>query len=103
MKARYASFRAFYPDYLAEHRHPGCRRLHYLGNVLALLSLLAICLFSAWQLWWLPLLLGYGLAWLGHGLFEKNRPVTFRHPLYSLMGDWLMLWQAIRSHWRRTL
>ena len=29
-------------------------------------------------------------AWVGHFFFEHNRPATFRHPIYSLMGDWVM-------------
>jgi hypothetical protein len=33
---------------------------------------------------------GYGLAWVGHFLFEKNRPATFQHPFYSFAGDWVM-------------
>lgn len=33
---------------------------------------------------------GYAFAWVGHFGFEKNRPATFRHPFYSLMGDWVM-------------
>jgi hypothetical protein len=36
------------------------------------------------------LLTGYALAWIGHFVFEKNRPATFRHPLYSLLGDFVM-------------
>ncbi|MFM8691185.1 MAG: Mpo1-like protein, partial [Limnohabitans sp.] len=36
------------------------------------------------------LLSGYGLAWVGHFVFEKNRPASFRRPLYSFMGDWVM-------------
>ncbi len=91
----YASFRAFYPYYLNEHRNPICRRLHFVGSSLVLL-VLGLAVFSArWQLLWLLPLIGYGLAWLGHFLFEKNRPATFRHPLYSLLGDWLMFWQIL--------
>ncbi|SMG65029.1 protein containing DUF962 [methanotrophic bacterial endosymbiont of Bathymodiolus sp.] len=27
---------------------------------------------------------------MGHFFFEKNRPATFKYPLYSFMGDWVM-------------
>ncbi|HWI24940.1 MAG TPA: DUF962 domain-containing protein, partial [Lysobacter sp.] len=42
--------------------------------------------------WWLlaALACGYGFAWIGHFFFEHNRPATFRHPLYSFVGDWVM-------------
>ena len=33
---------------------------------------------------------GYGFAWVGHYVFEKNRPATFKHPWYSLAGDFVM-------------
>jgi hypothetical protein len=47
--------------------------------------------------WWLlaGLAIGYGLAWFAHFVFEKNRPATFRHPLYSFMGDWRMFWDIL--------
>ena len=36
------------------------------------------------------LISAYGFAWIGHYGFEKNRPATFKHPLYSFIGDWAM-------------
>ncbi|MFJ5383628.1 Mpo1-like protein, partial [Cupriavidus sp. CER94] len=40
---------------------------------------------------------GYAFAWVGHFGFEKNRPATFRHPFYSLMGDWVMVADILRG------
>lgn len=34
-----SSFAEFYPDYLAQHQHPICRRLHYAGTSAVLLTL----------------------------------------------------------------
>ncbi|MCW0091665.1 DUF962 domain-containing protein [Burkholderia pseudomallei] len=86
----FASFAEFYPFYLDEHRHLVSRRLHFVGS-LGVIGCLAMALATGlW--WWLPaaVVCGYGFAWIGHFFFEKNRPATFRHPIYSLMGDWVM-------------
>ena len=93
--SRFTSFREFYPFYLSEHGNRTSRRLHFIGScgVLALLAT-AIAQGSAW---WLlgALVCGYGFAWVGHFFFEKNRPATFRYPLWSLMGDWRMFWETV--------
>ncbi len=34
---------------------------------------------------------GYAPAWLGHLVFEHNRPETFGHPGWSLISDLRML------------
>ncbi|HEV2111074.1 MAG TPA: DUF962 domain-containing protein [Gammaproteobacteria bacterium] len=90
MGERYTTFKDFYPFYLGEHRNRACRRMHFIGSTLVLLTLLGVFITGRW--WWLLLmpLFGYGCAWMGHFFFEKNRPATFTHPLYSLMGDWVM-------------
>ena len=87
---RFASFREFYPFYLDEHRHPVSRRLHFFGSCGVLLLVLVAVLTA--NAWWLlaALACGYGCAWVGHFFFERNRPATFTHPVYSFMGDWVM-------------
>jgi hypothetical protein len=86
----FASFADFYPFYLGEHRNATCRRLHFAGSSLTLLCLAA--LLATRNPWWLlaGLLCGYGFAWIGHFVFEKNKPASFKRPLYSFMGDWVM-------------
>ncbi|SEA89992.1 Mpo1-like protein [Alkalimonas amylolytica] len=87
---RFESFKEFYPFYLQEHSNRVCRRLHVVGSTLVLLVLFTAVLTSQWiWLWALPVF-GYGFAWVGHFFFEKNKPATFKYPLYSLLGDWVM-------------
>ncbi|HEV7164457.1 MAG: Mpo1-like protein [Gammaproteobacteria bacterium] len=90
MGGGYGTFRDFYPFYLGEHQSRSCRRMHFIGTSLVLLTLLGV--FESGDGWGLLLipLFGYGFAWAGHFFFEKNRPATFTHPLYSFMGDWVM-------------
>ena len=88
--ARFASFREFYPFYLGEHSDRTSRRLHFIGSCGALVF--AGAAVATGNAWWLlaALASGYAFAWVGHFFFEKNRPATFRHPLYSFVGDWTM-------------
>ena len=91
------SFAEFYPFYLAEHSNRSCRRLHFAGSTLVL-AVIALALISGQLRWlWLVPVVGYGFAWIGHFVFEKNRPATFKHPLYSLLGDWVMYGQMWRG------
>ena len=94
-KTHYASFAEFYPDYLAQHSNRNCRELHFIGSTLSLIFFGALLLTA--NLWFLlaALVAGYGFAWVGHFVFEKNRPATFKHPFYSFMGDWVMYWQML--------
>ena len=88
--AEVKSFAEFYPLYLQEHQNRSCRRLHFLGSSLGLVCL-ALAWVSANAAWILAgLLAGYACAWIGHFGFEKNKPASFKRPLYSFMGDWVM-------------
>lgn len=90
-----STFEEFWPYYVSQHRNPTSRKLHFAGTTIAM-GCLAI------SPWYPPALLaapiaGYGLAWIGHFAFEKNKPATWGGPkaaLWSLRGD-LRMWRKM--------
>jgi len=90
MATRYSSFADFYPYYLSEHSDRTCRRLHFLGTALVIATAAYALVSREFMLLWLLPVLGYGFAWAGHFFFEHNRPATFKYPVYSLLGDFVM-------------
>ena len=83
----FKTFEEFYPYYLGEHSNRTNRRLHIIGTTLALLIIIRSVLFFHFFGIIYALLVGYSLAWIGHFFFEKNKPATFKYPLFSLRGD----------------
>lgn len=81
---------AFWPIYLWHHRRPATRRLHQLGSWSCLAGAsLAIVLGSGWAML-AGLALGYALAFSGHWLVERNRPLTFGRPVLAGICNWIM-------------
>jgi hypothetical protein len=90
----FRSFEEFWPFYVREHSSKLNRALHFVGTSAAMASVArAILARKPGYLLAAPLV-GYGFAWVGHFLVEKNRPATFKHPLWSLRGDFRM-WRHI--------
>lgn len=89
------SFQEFWPFYLEEHSNPTNRRMHFIGTFLVHLILIAAIFTSSWNLLWLLPLIGYGFAWIGHFVIQKNRPATFKYPRWSLMGDFKMFYMML--------
>jgi hypothetical protein len=92
---RIETFEEFWDYYVGEHKDPNTRRLHFLGTTLAGLCVAGGLLTRRRWLLLLAPLLGYGPAWIGHFFIEKNRPATFKYPLWSLQADFVMWWKTL--------
>ncbi len=90
MEKQFTDFNGFYFFYLSEHKNKICRRLHFAGTSFVILIAIYFLFTLDWVLLILLPVFGYGFAWVGHFVFEKNRPATFQYPLFSLRGDFVM-------------
>ncbi len=82
----------FWDFYVSEHSLPMTRWLHFIGTSLGIL--LAVYLIGRGQWYYFPvfLIVGYGFAWFAHFVIEKNKPASFRFPLWSFISDFKMMW-----------
>lgn len=87
----------FWPRYLLAHSDPRTRAFHVAGTLAATALVLAA---AATRKPWLAaagVVAGYGSAWFSHAFIERNKPETFRAPIKSLRGDYVMAWHVLRG------
>jgi hypothetical protein len=84
-------FEEYYKHYLLLHQNEWNRRLHVLGQLATIATMVYILQTSSWVL--IPLIpfVIYPFAWSGHFFFEKNKPAAFTKPLWAKACDWIML------------
>lgn len=88
---RFESYEEFWPFYVREHSNKLNRTLHVIGTSAALGCVAAAAITRRPLLLLAAPVIGYGFAWAGHFLVQKNKPATFEYPLWSLRGDFDML------------
>jgi hypothetical protein len=95
MKERIQSFDTFYVFYLKQHSNKTCRLMHLVGTTIVLALLITTIYHRNPQLLIFVPISGYGFAWIGHFFFERNKPATFKYPLWSLKSDFKMYFEVL--------
>jgi len=95
------SYRDFWDFYVQEHSKPLTRLLHFIGTSLGLVFLVWFVWRGTWYYFPLCLIVGYAFAWFAHFVVEKNRPATFKYPLWSFVSDYKMMWYILTGRMTR--
>jgi len=99
-EAKINSFEDFWPFYLREHQNPLNRALHVAGTSAGLVcAVTGLATLNPFLVAAAPVM-GYGAAWIGHFVIEKNKPASFRYPGWSLRGDLRMLGLTVTGRLR---
>ncbi|WP_151825410.1 DUF962 domain-containing protein [Acinetobacter bereziniae] len=92
------NYSEFYRFYLTEHRNIMSRRLHAAGSSIGIYFFTQAIRQRKAKYVLYGLVSGYACAWVGHFVFEKNKPASFKQPLYSFISDWRMLSDILRGN-----
>ena len=95
----FATFTDFYPFYLCEHTLPRTKLFHFVAtfnvSVFLLMLINSKAISTKVRIFVFALVQAYGLAWISHFFVEHNKPATFKFPIYSFIGDWMMFKDAL--------
>ena len=95
MAERIKTYREFYQFYLTEHSKTGTRIFHFIGTFLVFFVIWYVISSGKERfLWYIPIV-GYGFAWFSHAVIEKNKPATFKYPLWSLISDFRLFFELL--------
>ena len=86
------SYAEFWDFYVQEHSLPLTRVLHFIGTSLAIGLLIIFVARGQWYFFPAFFVVGYGFAWFAHFVIEKNKPASFKYPLWSFISDYKMMW-----------
>jgi len=84
------TYAEFWPFYLREHSLPITRRFHFVGTSLGLATGIAAIVTGRAALVPAALVAAYGFAWFSHFFIERNKPASFKYPLWSFISDFRM-------------
>ena len=95
------NYTEFWDFYVFEHSKPVTRALHFIGTSLGIALLFFFVARGQWYFFPVFFITGYAFAWFAHFFIEKNKPASFRFPLWSFISDFKMIWYMITGRMSR--
>ncbi len=95
------TYAEFWDFYVSEHSQPATRLLHFIGTSLGLVLLAWIARTGNWLYLPLCFVVGYAFAWFSHFVIEKNKPASFKYPLWSFISDYKMMFYMLTGRMNR--
>jgi hypothetical protein len=95
------TYSEFWGFYVAEHSQPMTRLLHFVGTSLGIALLVFFIARGRWYFFPAFFVVGYAFAWFAHFVVEKNKPASFRFPLWSFISDFKMMWYMVTGRMGR--
>ena len=92
---RITNYKEFYRFYLTEHKKPLTRIFHFVGILLVFVVIFYVLKSGKERFLWYCPIFGYGLAWFSHAVIEKNKPATFRYPLWSIISYFRLFFELL--------
>jgi hypothetical protein len=71
--------------FIASHQNPTNQIIHHITNFLAFLAI--PFLFIDWRIALVLLILPQPFVWMGHSLFEKNKPAFVKYPGTTILAS----------------
>jgi hypothetical protein len=85
------NYSEFWDFYVQEHSKPLTRLLHLVGTSAGIGLMIYFLAMGRWYLFFIFPVVAYTFAWFAHFIVEKNRPATFKYPLWSFISDFKMI------------
>ena len=88
---RIKTYAEFWDFYVLEHSKPATRYLHFVGTSLGIVMLVWFLRSGSYLYIPLCFVVGYAFAWFSHFAIEKNKPASWKYPLWSFISDYKMM------------
>ncbi len=95
------TYSEFWDFYVLEHSKPLTRLLHFIGTSLGIILLIWFVATGRWYFFPLFFVVGYAFAWSAHFIVEKNKPASFKYPLWSFISDFKMMGYMVTGRMNR--